>query len=81
MPGVVMRVKGEEEKLRPVMDFDLTYERTNDEDEDVRRLTQQIMSSLERLIRLDPTQWFIFHDMWNRNQKAARAETALASRS
>ena len=81
MPGVVMRVKGEEEKLRPVMDFDLTYERTNDEDEDVRRLTQAIMSSLERLIRLDPTQWFIFHDMWNRNQKAARAETALASRS
>jgi KDO2-lipid IV(A) lauroyltransferase len=81
MPGMVMRVKGEEEKLRPVMDFDLTYERTNDEDEDVRRLTQQIMSSLERLIRLDPTQWFIFHDMWNRNQKAARAETALASRS
>jgi len=81
MPGVVMRVKGEEEKLRPVMDFDLTYERTNDEDEDVRRLTQQIMSSLERLIRLDPNQWFIFHDMWNRNQKVARAETALASRS
>jgi KDO2-lipid IV(A) lauroyltransferase len=81
IPGVVMRVKGEEEKLRPVMDFDLTYERTNDEDEDVRRLTQAIMSSLERLIRLDPTQWFIFHDMWNRNQKAARAETALASRS
>ena len=81
MPGVVMRVKGEEEKIRPVMDFDLTYERTNDEDEDVRRLTQQIMSSLERLIRIDPTQWFIFHDMWNRSQKAARAETALAPKS
>jgi KDO2-lipid IV(A) lauroyltransferase len=81
MPGVVMRVKGEEEKLRPMMDFDLTYEKSGNEEEDVKRLTQAIMSSLERLIRVDPNQWFIFHDMWNRNQKAARAETALASRS
>ena len=81
MPAVVMRVKGEEEKLRPVMDFDLTYERTNDEDEDVRRLTQQIMSSLERLIRSDPDQWFIFHPMWNRVPKAQPAEAALAPKS
>ena len=81
MPAILLRVKGKEEMLRPIVDFDLTFEKSGDEEEDVRRLTQAIMSSLERLIRLDPTQWFIFHDMWNRNQKAARAETALASRS
>jgi KDO2-lipid IV(A) lauroyltransferase len=81
MPAILLRVKGKEEMIRPVVDFDLAFERSGDEEEDTRRLTQAIMSSLERLIRIDPTQWFIFHDMWNRNQKVARAETALASKS
>jgi lauroyl/myristoyl acyltransferase len=67
--------------VRPVIDFDLAFEPSGNEEEDARRLTQAIMSSLERLIRIDPTQWFIFHDMWNRDHKAARAETALAHRS
>jgi len=79
MPGIMMRVKGKEELIRPVIDFDLKFEKSGDEEEDVRRLTQAIVTSLERLIRLDPNQWFIFHDMWDRNPKAARTETALAS--
>lgn len=81
MPAIVLRVKGNEELIRPVVDFDLYFEKSGDEEEDARRLTQAIMSSLERLIRIDPNQWFIFHDMWNRNHKVARTETALASRS
>ncbi len=81
MPAILLRVRGKEEMIRPIVDFDLTYEKSGDEDEDVRRLTQAIMSSLERLIRIDPTQWFIFHDMWNRNHKAAQPETALAHKS
>jgi lauroyl/myristoyl acyltransferase len=81
MPAILLRIKGKEEMVRPVVDFDLTFEKSGNEEEDVERLSQAIMSSLERLIRLDPNQWFIFHDMWNRNQQAARAETALASRS
>jgi lauroyl/myristoyl acyltransferase len=81
MPAILLRVKGKEEMIRPVVDFDLTFEKSGDEEEDARRLTQAIMSSLERLIRIDPTQWFIFHDMWNRDHKAARAETALAHES
>jgi lauroyl/myristoyl acyltransferase len=81
MPAVMLRMRGEEDRIRPLIDFDLTYERTGDEDEDVRRLTQQIMSSLERLIRQDPDQWFIFHPLWNRTQKMPQTETetALAS--
>jgi len=79
MPAIVQRVKGKEETIRPVIDFDLTFEKSGDEEEDVRRLTQAIMSSMERLIRTDPNQWFIFHDMWNRNCKEAQTETALAS--
>ncbi len=79
MPGIMLRVKGEEKLIRPIIDFDLNFEKSGDEEEDVRRLTQAIMTSLERLIRLDPNQWFIFHDMWDRNSKAAHTETALAS--
>ena len=79
VPAIVMRVKGEEETIRPVIDFDLRFERSGDEEEDTRRLTQAIMSSLERLIRIDPNQWFIYHDMWNLSPKTAPAETALAN--
>jgi len=81
MPAILLRVRGKEEMVRPVVDFDLAFEESGDEEEDVRRLTQAIMSSLERLIRLDPTQWFIFHDMWNRSHGVAPAETALADES
>ena len=77
MPAVVSRVKGNEEKISPIADFDVKVERTGDEEEDVRRLTQQIMTSLERLIRLDPNQWFIFHDMWNRLPKTSNAHSTL----
>ncbi len=78
MPAVLLRVKGEEDKIHPLVDFDLTYEKTGDEDVDVRRLTQQIMSSLERLIRHDPDQWFIFHSLWNRTAKMPQTERTLA---
>jgi len=78
MPAILLRVKGKEEMIRPVVDFDLAPERSGDEEEDAQRLTQAIMSSLERLIRIDPNQWFIFHDMWNRNNKIERTEAALA---
>jgi lauroyl/myristoyl acyltransferase len=79
MPAVLLRVRGEEDKIRPLVDFDLKYEKTGDEEEDVRRLTQQIMSSLERLIRHDPDQWFIFHPLWNRPAKVPQPERALAA--
>jgi len=79
MPAVVLRVRGNEDKIHPIVDFDLSYEKTGDEEEDVRRLTQQIMSSLERLIRHDPDQWFIFHPLWNRPAKVPQPERALAA--
>ena len=78
MPAVVLRVRGEEDKIHPIVDFDLNYEKTGNEEEDVRRLTQQIMFSLERLIRHDPDQWFIFHPLWNRTVKVTQPERALA---
>jgi KDO2-lipid IV(A) lauroyltransferase len=39
-------------------------ERTGDRDEDVRRLTQAMVSWLEDRVRQHPSQWFMFRDFW-----------------
>lgn len=40
------------------------FEPTGDRDRDVRALTQATLSTLERLIRRDPSQWYIFRSLW-----------------
>ena len=47
--------------------------------EDVRRLTQQIIDSLEAKIRLDPGQWYMFRPMWP-GQHVPGAETPQQDR-
>ena len=40
------------------------YERSDDADRDVQRLTQSIVLSLERSVRRYPDQWYIFRSLW-----------------
>ncbi|MCJ7618776.1 MAG: hypothetical protein MUP64_00990 [Anaerolineae bacterium] len=42
----------------------LEYETTGDQDADVRRITQQLVTIQEDLIRRYPDQWFMFRRMW-----------------
>jgi lauroyl/myristoyl acyltransferase len=42
----------------------LEYETTGDQDADVQRITQQLVSIQENLIRRYPDQWFMFRRMW-----------------
>lgn len=42
----------------------LEYETTGDQDADVQRITQQLVSIQESLIRRYPDQWFMFRRMW-----------------
>ena len=42
----------------------LEYEITDDQDGDVQRITQQLVSIQEDLIRRYPDQWFMFRRMW-----------------
>jgi len=42
----------------------LEYETTDDQDGDVQRITQQLVSIQEDLIRRYPDQWFMFRRMW-----------------
>ena len=78
IPAVLAREAGREELIRPILDFDVRLEPSGDEEQDVRELTQQIMSSLERFIRQYPDQWFMFRPMWPTPQPAQEPEQVLA---
>lgn len=40
------------------------YEPTGDREHDVRALTQAVFRELERFVLRDPTQWYIFRNLW-----------------
>lgn len=60
--GVVARL----ESNRYLGQFDIVpeIELSGDEEEDVRRLTQALVTNLERYIRARPDQWYMFRTMW-----------------
>jgi lauroyl/myristoyl acyltransferase len=78
IPAVLAREPDHEEMIRPILDFDLHFQPSGDEEQDVRELTQQIMSSLERFIRQYPDQWFMFRPMWPAPQQAQEPDRVLA---
>jgi KDO2-lipid IV(A) lauroyltransferase len=63
--------------LVPLIDFDFCYQRTGDEDADVRSLTQAIASSLERFIARYPDQWFAFRPIWEASQANGAPEARI----
>jgi lauroyl/myristoyl acyltransferase len=79
VPAGLVRVEGQDKMIRPVLDFSLRYSRTADRDADIRDLTQKIMSSLERLIRQYPDQWFRFQPMWPHAETVAGQQPVLAA--
>jgi KDO2-lipid IV(A) lauroyltransferase len=64
LPGVVARSERDPKRLLPLMDFDLRFEPTGDEDSDVIALTQRIAIALEGYVRRFPDQWFAFRPVW-----------------
>ncbi len=79
IPATLVRVQGHDHLIQPVLDFDLRYKKTGNDEADVRELTQQIMRSLERMVRQHPDQWFIFRPMWPSPLTVREAGPALAS--
>jgi KDO2-lipid IV(A) lauroyltransferase len=79
IPAVLAREPGHDELIRPILDYDVHFERTGDEERDARELTQQIMSSLERFIRQYPDQWFMFRPLWPATQPAQEPKRVLAT--
>ncbi len=79
VPAGLVRVEGQDKMIRPVLDFSLRFSHTADRDTDIRDLTQKIMSSLERLIRQYPDQWFRFQPMWPHAETVAGQKPVLAA--
>jgi len=63
------------DRVRAIIDFDVRQVHTGNMERDVQSLTQQIMISLERVIRQHPDQWYMFRRMW---PAGAKAETPPA---
>ncbi|MBE0415677.1 MAG: lysophospholipid acyltransferase family protein, partial [Dehalococcoidia bacterium] len=59
--------------LLAVIDHYIHFQPSGDLKEDIQVLTQRIMSSLERIVRQYPDQWYMFRRMWS--MEAARAES------
>lgn len=65
VPAIIFRGPQRDQLIRPILDTrGASYTPTGDEEADVRNLSQLIMSSLERHIKRQPDQWFIFRRMW-----------------
>lgn len=60
------RPRGGRMPVVTLTDFDITIERSGDDDEDIRALTQAIMASHEKFVRAYPEQWYMFREMWPR---------------
>jgi Kdo2-lipid IVA lauroyltransferase/acyltransferase len=54
----------EKKRFLLIVDEPLQVERTGDEEEDVRRLTQQYTSVVEKYVRRYPDQWLWIHRRW-----------------
>src|SRR5207244_3683928 len=42
---------------------------TGNKDEDIRIITQQMVSEMEKVIRRYPDQWYMFREMWPRTEE------------
>ena len=68
MPAVVLRGPEDDLVIRPVIDLGLRdFQKTGDEERDVRELTRLILRALESAVRGHEDQWFIFRRMWPAN--------------
>ncbi|MBI2853734.1 MAG: lysophospholipid acyltransferase family protein [Chloroflexi bacterium] len=62
VPGVMVRTRGN--RFKTLIAKPLSFEPTGDFAQDVQALTQQIMESLEGMVKEYPDQWFMFRRIW-----------------
>lgn len=61
--GLLLRIAPSSERFSGMMER-VNFVPGGDRDQDVRELTQATMCSLERMMRNDPEQWYIFRSLW-----------------
>ena len=61
----------QEDKQRYLLEFDeaIEFEKTADEEENIREITQKATATIEKYVRLFPEQWLWIHKRWNTRPK------------
>lgn len=62
IPAGVVRLP--DNRFLCMVDRCICYEPTDNDEEDIRALTQRIMDALARWVKQNPDQWFMFRRMW-----------------
>ncbi len=62
VPGGVIRLP--DNTFLGFIERHIPFQRTGDLQNDIQALTQEIMDSLERMVRRYPDQWYMFRPMW-----------------
>lgn len=78
-PSAMVRVRGTADRLMAVVDPSVLVERTGNDEEDVRALTEAIMAAHERIIRRYPEQWYMFRRFWPAHLPRLDEQPALVS--
>jgi KDO2-lipid IV(A) lauroyltransferase len=79
MPAIVLRGPDDDLVIRPISDIGLRdFQKTGDDERDVRDLTRLILRSLEQEVGTHADQWFIFRRMWATPDVTAAARGELA---
>lgn len=68
-----LRKRGDKQ-FAGVFEEPIAYEHllTGDKEADVQRVTQEIVTRFERVIRMHPEQWYMFREMWPRTSRDDR---------
>lgn len=72
VPAAFARVKPDGVAVETLTDFSVGWTPSGDEEEDVRSITQAIMTAHEAFIRRYPEQWYMFRELWPREGAIVR---------
>ena len=80
LPAALVRANEHEDTTLALVDLDVRYTPTGDQERDVRDLTRRILEAHERFIRAYPDQWFMFRPMWAPSRPGVRGRAGTAPR-
>jgi len=65
LPAVLARDPNDPRRILPVVEYGVRFEPTDDDEADVRRITQAMATAFEGFIRRFPDQWLALHPVWS----------------
>jgi KDO2-lipid IV(A) lauroyltransferase len=78
LTAAVCRDPADPKKIVPLVDFDLSFTASGDEERDVVELSQAMAASFERFVRRFPDQWLSFHPVWPQTAVTQAGTAAVA---